>query len=102
MTVRRRVSAAGRNSLATNSARRATRSLAASIPASVFSEETTMNLEQLTAFAISDEQHIRQLALTRSGARQLVAEIRALLGDEPKVFEINTERCDAKPYSLLR
>lgn len=56
-----------------------------------------MNLDQLRAFANSDEQHIRQIGLTREAARALIREhdqeVRASV--DPLLFDI-PERDDGK------
>lgn len=54
-----------------------------------------MTLDQIRAFAESRDQSIRQIALTKEGARQIIAEhereVNAAIGDA-LLFEIDTTR----------
>ena len=52
-----------------------------------------MNIDQLRAFANSDELHIRQIALTREAARAIIAEHeREVAKNQEPGFEINVRR----------
>jgi hypothetical protein len=62
-----------------------------------------MTLDQLRAFANSDEQHVIKLALTKEAARALIREhdreVNAA-SDDAGLFEI-TARHNAAPYRIL-
>ena len=60
-----------------------------------------MTFDQLRAFAFSTESHIHQIALTKSGATQLLAELARELGKPEPGFEINIRRSDAAPYMAM-
>ncbi len=63
-----------------------------------------MTLDQLRAFANSDEQHVIKLALTKEAARALVREhdreVNAASDEAGLLFEI-TARHNAAPYRIL-
>lgn len=59
-----------------------------------------MTLDQLTAFANSTDQSQLKVALTKEGARRLLAEIEAR-DETPEAFSIPTERTDALPYEAM-
>lgn len=63
-----------------------------------------MTLDQIRAFANSRETHIRQIALTKEAARQIIdeheREMNAAIGDA-LLFEIDHKRADAKPYAIM-
>lgn len=60
-----------------------------------------MTFDQLRAFAFSTESHIHQIALTKSAARQLLAELERELGKPEPGFQINTARATAGPYQAM-
>ena len=62
-----------------------------------------MTLDQLQKFVDSTELHVRQIALTREGARQILAEHEQEIANvttAPKSFEIPVER-DTPAYVAL-
>ena len=62
------------------------------------------SLDQIRAFAESRDLSIRQIALTKEGARQIIdeheREMNAAIGDA-LLFEIDHKRADAKPHQLM-
>lgn len=64
-----------------------------------------MTLDQLQKFADSTELHVRQIALTREGARQILAEHEREIANvttAPKSFEIPDERADEGRFAMRK
>lgn len=64
-----------------------------------------MTFDQLQKFANSPELHVRQIALTREGARQILAEHEreiANLTTAPEPFDIPEERADEGKFAVRK